>query len=365
MLVFTALWAMAFGQYREATLPFLRIDAPSSDGFVIEEGPQQRRVMVNIYNVFSWACFYVCLELSGDYACFGEASIRLQGILPDATFRHKAVLDLQLAWPAKFGDRLVVSLVAAAAPPLEPLAVIHTTPWAAHVVSRDVVEFRRPSETAPLVEKNAEHWLVELAEASLVSTTLPDWILDVEGLVSRATRDFINAVVSGWPRKLWYVEVGVFRGASLCAASYRTPHARVVGIDNWAFEPNRRQALDNVRLCAAAEGAARVEVVEADAWDLVKNTSAVPADIDVFFYDGGHEASDQFRALVDFAPKFADEVLILIDDMHERVVYDATRAAVDVMIAGLNFRLLYSNYQLETTPARESNAILVFARTSY
>lgn len=352
-----ALWGLASAVYREATLPFLRIDAPSSDGFTIEEGPQRRRVVVNVYNVFSWKSFYVCVDVAGDSACFGEASI-----VPgrDATFRNKAVLDLHLAWPAQFDDRLVASLVAADAPPLQ-LATIQKTPWTAHVVSQDVVQFRRPIATPALVEKNEEHWLVELAEASLASTTLPDWVLDVEGLVSRPTRDFINAVVKGWPRTVHYVEVGVFRGASLCAASYKTPHARVVGIDNWFFEPNRRQALDNVQMCADADDAAQVEVVEADAWDYAANHTRSEK-IDVFFYDGGHEASEQYRGLVDFAPKFADEVLVLVDDMHERVVYDATRAAVEVMTGGLNFRLLYSNYQLDTTPGRESNAILVFAK---
>ena len=345
--------------YRGSTLPYIRLAhglmKKSDDGW-------RTTVMVHIYNVPRWDRYYVCIKTGDRRSCFDEETgVKPRVVFRNPTFRYHSLLELTVS-----GDddlQIEADLVMALEPPVWPLGQLLDQTWRGdvHILSSDTMALSG-TPRAPVVQiQEPNHPLVKHVEQCLedaaMKRSLPDWIHALDGLVSASTRELFHNLIRNWPseRKVTYVEIGVYRGASLCAASYGKDGV-FIGIDDWSFQGNRDAALTAIEKCGT------VSLIDGDAFAL--DITELPT-IDIFFYDGGHEALDQFRGLLDFEPRFADTVLLIVDDFHEVAVQDATDAAVDVLTTALHWRLLFQSSFFSSDEIREANAIfLLEKRTS-
>lgn len=127
-----------------------------------------------------------------------------------------------------------------------------------------------------------------------------------------------------------YVEVGTFKGRSLCGAAFEAERGTFYGIENFREffmdAPGARDELEaNV---ARFTDPGRVRIVAGDAFDLLRRPGAVPEPVGVYFYDGAHERLAHYLALGVAEQHLADEALVVVDDAGWPLVAAATRRYV-------------------------------------
>jgi hypothetical protein len=140
---------------------------------------------------------------------------------------------------------------------------------------------------------------------------LTDEVLALEGMSDPRMRHLLNNIGA---RVRTYVEVGCYHGSTLIAAAYRNTHLSALGIDNFSEDHPalnrhggpREQLPRNLHRYAP-----HAQFFEADFRSVALDES--PA-IDCFFYDGPHDREPTRDAVTHFAPWFAEEALLLVDD---------------------------------------------------
>lgn len=122
-----------------------------------------------------------------------------------------------------------------------------------------------------------------------------------------------------------YLEVGTFKGRSLCAAVQDSAGQRFFAMENFvefgmAGQEARAELAANLQ--RYADGVA-VELLEGDCFALMAEPGLLPAPVGVYFYDGEHTLLAHYLALAVVEPLLADEALVLVDDASWPVVQRA------------------------------------------
>lgn len=136
---------------------------------------------------------------------------------------------------------------------------------------------------------------------------LPDEVLHITGFSSPRVRRLLNALCS--QSGAVYLEIGVHVGSTFIPAVYGN-EAQATCIDNWEmFEGAEEQFEKHVKQYIPERG---VLVLKADCFTVA--LSLIHAPVNVYFYDGAHDAESQYKALTYFAPVLADQFVLLVDD---------------------------------------------------
>lgn len=143
-------------------------------------------------------------------------------------------------------------------------------------------------------------------------------VYDVDGFCGRKHRAFINILIHmiEEPR---YLEVGVFRGATLCAAIAGNK-VRVLGVDNWSEYGGKANEF-YANLAAIKDVQSSVSILEQD-------FRTVPYDhigkFNVYFYDGPHSYQDQYDGVMMALPALDDLAILIVDDWNWEQVREGT-----------------------------------------
>ncbi len=170
-----------------------------------------------------------------------------------------------------------------------------------------------------------DHALSSIERALQAESKLTPAVLSVPGFCQAATRHLVNNLCDR--PDVNYLEVGVFKGATLFAAAYHN-QGTFTGVDNFWFERMSQNRDPRQAFRAAKRRLARschVHLVEADSWRL--DPGRLPSDVDVYFYDGGHSYEDQYRAYTHYDPVLARRFVTLVDDWNWERVRKGTRDA--------------------------------------
>jgi predicted O-methyltransferase YrrM len=136
-------------------------------------------------------------------------------------------------------------------------------------------------------------------------------VYDVGGFCGRKFRLFLNNLVGGCNGTARYLEVGVFRGATLCAALSGNAVA-ATAIDDWSWDTQN----DVARECYA--NLARFKSSRTPVTLIEKDFRRVPSGLigsfNIYFYDGAHEEQDQYDGAVWAYPALDDHAILLVDD---------------------------------------------------
>lgn len=137
----------------------------------------------------------------------------------------------------------------------------------------------------------------------------PTHIPAIAGLSSNKVRRLLNRLCQLEGAN--YLEIGVCGGSTFIPALYNN-EATATCIDNWTqfgmtreiFEERLEEHLPN----------REVTIIEGDMHEV--DLSLIPPGINIYFYDGPHDARGQYEAFVRFDPVFADRFIAIVDDWH-------------------------------------------------
>ena len=154
-------------------------------------------------------------------------------------------------------------------------------------------------------------------------------LLELYGYTGLRTKHFLNSLLSNG--KLNYVELGVYRAASLINALYNNPEITAIGIDNWQYSPTDHPAIkydgnkktipwDNVRLAAKHNieiyKIPNVTLIEKDWLELKKSDFPNPIDIIHIQPVPGIE-DNQLMAILNTIYPFLQATSIILAEYHK------------------------------------------------
>jgi len=179
----------------------------------------------------------------------------------------------------------------------------------------------------PTVREAAAHARWSVHRGWRRSSRLTDEVLAIEGMSSPRVKCLLNNLCSApWAS---YLEVGCWRGSTLCAAAYGNSPGAVVGIDNYSEAPEgegRDARAELHRNCARLlTGRGVPSRLIAEDFRSVDPFTIGP--FTVYFYDGAHDADAQREAFTHMGPALADVFVAVVDDWNMRRTRLSTREA--------------------------------------
>lgn len=148
---------------------------------------------------------------------------------------------------------------------------------------------------------------------------------DVAGYTGPNELAVLQAAAATMPADEAYLEVGTYKGRSLCATVQDNPGKDFYVMENFLEfgmqgQQAREELMGNLDKYAAD---AEVHLLEGDCFKLMADRSLIDKPVGVYFYDGEHTLLSHYLALAVVEPLLADEALVLIDDASWPVVQRA------------------------------------------
>ena len=158
----------------------------------------------------------------------------------------------------------------------------------------------------------------------------PRWALiaeDVAGYTGPNELAVLHAAARVMPHDEAYLEVGTFKGRSICAAVQDNSGKEFYAMENFLeFGMQGVEARDELMSNLSEHASeANVALLEGDCFRLMADRTLVRKPVGVYFYDGEHTLLSHYLALAVVEPLLADEALVLVDDASWPVVQRAHR----------------------------------------
>jgi predicted O-methyltransferase YrrM len=150
---------------------------------------------------------------------------------------------------------------------------------------------------------------------------------EVENLARENNLALINLAAACLGDGEAYVEVGVYHGASLIAATLGNDGTRLVGVDSFVF---RDTSLEQVKANFERFDLAAPEIVVGDAFELVPAGALGDIAVGVWYYDADHSYEAQIHGLRIAEPLLVPGALLIVDDTDWE---DVERAMDDYLAA--------------------------------
>lgn len=166
-----------------------------------------------------------------------------------------------------------------------------------------------------------EHVENSIESAMDGKTKLDGRTLGIQGMSSNKVRIFLNELLTLPDAK--YLEIGVWKGSTLCSALFGNSPTYAVGIDNWSEMGGPKDAF---RQISGGLGL-KFEFYDGDCFALDK--ANFKHKFNIYLYDGRHEEIDQERALTHFFDCLEDEFIFICDDYNWQGVKDGTKKGFD------------------------------------
>lgn len=172
----------------------------------------------------------------------------------------------------------------------------------------DVDAFLRHAEDDVFAGDPHDGALSDPAHAELVQ--------DVAGMTTAREVAVLNLAARLLPPDECYLEVGTFKGRSICGATRGVDTGCFVAVENFVeFGMSGRAARAELEANLARHCAGKdVRLIEGDAFAVLRSGAAVDRPVGVYFYDGEHTRLSHYLALGVVEPLLADEALVLVDD---------------------------------------------------
>jgi hypothetical protein len=164
------------------------------------------------------------------------------------------------------------------------------------------------------------------ARAMLGQSNIDPAALELEGMSGKKYRHFANNLMASLADPS-YLEVGIWRGSTLCSTISNNDRIRATAIDNWSLFGNvREDFLGNLARFKAPNST--VNVIEADFRSVDYQALGRHQ---VFLFDGPHATNDQYDGMVLGMPAVTPEAVILVDDWNWHYVREGTLTALEAL----------------------------------
>jgi predicted O-methyltransferase YrrM len=188
-------------------------------------------------------------------------------------------------------------------------------------------------DTAAFLETLPTAFRGDIADGTPVDPRYAELADRVSGFTTPGELAVLHLASSLLPAGEAYLEVGTYKGRSICAALLDAPSERVfVAVENFTEfgmigEGARRELLANLEVYSGDGRTLRL--LDGDCFRLLARPGAVEQPVGVYFYDGAHTGLAHFLALGVVEPLLADEALVLVDDATWPMVRAATLRYVE------------------------------------
>lgn len=175
---------------------------------------------------------------------------------------------------------------------------------------------------------------------------IPKKLNDIPGLTSMRVQTLLNLLAKGVGS---YMEIGSYLGATAAAVLHDNP-INAHFIDKWEeqIQPKRddltlpANSLEEFKKnIAPFVGNSNVQIIPADMFNV--NTIPYNQSIQLFFYDGPHDADTTYKAITYYYSALASEAIIVMDDANWDGVVDATIAALTDCGAQITYQKMMLN----------------------
>ncbi|MES2122087.1 MAG: class I SAM-dependent methyltransferase, partial [Chlamydiota bacterium] len=180
----------------------------------------------------------------------------------------------------------------------------------------------------------AQHIQNSIQLASAHKSRLAPGILALEGMSSTKVRSLLNNLCSLPDAS--YLEIGVWKGSTFVSALYGNEGSlrQAVAIDDWSeFGGPAAQFQQN---CKTFLKRVPHRFYSADSFKINPN-DVVDRPINIYFYDGAHDALSQELALTHYYDVCDDLFILIVDDWNYPPAQEGTRNAMQK----LNCEVLY------------------------
>lgn len=158
------------------------------------------------------------------------------------------------------------------------------------------------------------------------TSALSDKVLSIHGMTSPRIRHFLNNLLMPGDR---YLEVGVFKGATFCAAVYGNDLEYALAVDDWSAVDGN-QFRTNIEMLNTP-----VDIFSGDSFEFDSDKT-----FNVYLYDAGKNVSDIYNALDYYYHNLADEFIYMVDDYN----HPNARKGTDMAIKDLGLKIIYSRW---------------------
>jgi len=180
------------------------------------------------------------------------------------------------------------------------------------------------------VSKLIDYIKEALVKTDLYESKLIDEVLELDAMAGKKTKIFYNNICSIPDAR--YLEIGLWKGGSFCAAMYNN-EMTCLGIDDWSqFGGPRETFLNNYD---KYKGINKAQILEKDCW-------TVPVEeigkFNIYLYDGEHSLEAHDKALSYYLPCLDDEFIFIVDDWNDQLGIQLTTLQA---ISDNNLEILY------------------------
>lgn len=174
-----------------------------------------------------------------------------------------------------------------------------------------------------------QHVITAFNNANKNKSKITQAVIDVNGMIGNKIRHFYNNLLELTDAR--YLEIGCWKGASLCAAMYNN-QATITCIDNWSeFGGPRDEFIHNFNLF---KGSNNVTLIEQDCFSL--NVATLPK-FNIYMYDGSHSEDSQYKAITHMYDCLDDVFILVIDDW----MWEQTRLPIRKALQDKNLKVLH------------------------
>lgn len=199
-------------------------------------------------------------------------------------------------------------------------------------------------------KKMVGHISSSIADAEAGKSKLHEDIYNrkfLDGLSGQKTRHLYNNICSLDNSK--YLEIGTYKGSSLCAALYKNIINCTV-IEDFSYEgySQKNELYNNLSKCNINAG--DIQIIDSDCFKL-DISQLKYNNYTIYLYDAGHDFIEHYKALTYYIDVLDDCFIFIVDDWNWLRVQDGTRKAIQDLNLDIiySFELIYTND--EHTPA--------------
>lgn len=173
-------------------------------------------------------------------------------------------------------------------------------------------------------------------KAEKLESKINHQILQINGMSSNKVRHFLNNIINENSR---YLEIGCWKGSTICSALNNNNPNIAFGIDNWSeftieygFGDVKGDFLKNIHKFISTN----LIVIEENCFE-IDFTKYNISNINTYFYDGNHSYDSQKNALIYYYNSLSNVFIFIVDDWEYPKVKDGTFDG----IKELNLKIIY------------------------
>ena len=198
-----------------------------------------------------------------------------------------------------------------------------------------------PASNVGHINNVVSHVRTSIRLASMGISKLKNDVLTLEGMSSYKVRHLLNNL--GAYEKIHYLEVGSWKGASLCSAIYGNEKTmtHAIAIDNFSQFGGTIEVFENT-IQSHISSFQAMTVYNQDAFEVdlatLKNRVPIANALSFYFYDGPHDEQDHYNAFMHFNQYFTDVFIVVIDDWNFQETKTGTTRAFEELKYDIIFK---------------------------